>query len=62
MSSEKRLLKEKIRELEEKILFFENNWIDKSDLIKLETRNREIECKLDLEITHKQRIMVNYFN
>ncbi len=56
MGIENRMLKEKIRGQEEKISLLETTWIEKSTLNKVESRIRELECKLDLEVTQKQRL------
>ena len=55
LTIENRILKEKIREYEEKISYYENSWVDKSVLNKNESKIRDLECKLDLEVTHKTR-------
>ena len=59
LTIENRLLKEKIRELEEKVNYYENAYVDKSVLNKLESKLRDLECKLDLETTYKSRLQVN---
>ncbi len=56
MGIENRMLKEKIRGQEEKISLLETTWVEKSTLNKVESRIRELECKLDLEGTQKQRL------
>lgn len=53
-----RILKEKIREMEEKVNYYENAYVDKSVLNKLESKLRDLECKLDLELSHKTRLQV----
>ena len=55
---ENRILKEKIREMEEKVNYYENAYVDKSVLNKLESKLRDLECKLDLELSHKTRLQV----
>jgi myosin-18 len=56
LTIENRILKEKIRELEEKVGFYESSWVDKMTLNKIEGKVRDLECKLDLETTHKHRL------
>ncbi len=55
---ENRILKEKIREMEEKVNYYENAYVDKSVMNKLESKLRDLECKLDLELSHKTRLQV----
>jgi archaellum component FlaC len=55
LTIENRILKEKIRENEEKLNYYENSWVDKTVVNKIESKIRDFECKLDLEITHKTR-------
>ena len=55
LTIENRILKEKIREHEEKLNYYENSWVDKTVLNKIESKIRDLECKLDLESTHKTR-------
>ena len=50
------MLKEKIREHEDKISIFESTWVEKTSLNKIESKIRDLEYKLDLESTHKTRI------
>ncbi len=57
LTMENRMLKEKIREMEEKIMNYESSWVEKSHVNKLECRIRELEGKYELESTHKQRLM-----
>jgi hypothetical protein len=52
------MLKEKIREMEEKISYYENSWVEKTTLSKLDAKIRDLECKLDLETTQKTRLQV----
>lgn len=51
-------MKEKIREMEEKVNYYENAYVDKSVMNKLESKLRDLECKLDLELSHKTRLQV----
>lgn len=55
ISAENRTLKEKIREYEDKICVFETTWVERCQITKLESRLRDLECKLDLETTQKIR-------
>ena len=55
LTIENRILKEKIRENEEKLNYYENSWVDKTVVNKIESKIRDFECKLDLETTHKTR-------
>lgn len=57
LTMENRMLKEKIREMEEKMMNYESSWVEKSHVNKLECRIRELEGKYELESTHKQRLM-----
>ncbi|CAF0906401.1 unnamed protein product, partial [Brachionus calyciflorus] len=56
LTIENRLLKDKIRELEEKCSSYETNCVDRTQLNKLENKQRELESKLDFEITHRNKI------
>ena len=56
------MLKEKIREMEEKICLYESSWIEKSSVNKFESKIRDLECKLDLEATHKTRVQVKIYD
>lgn len=58
MSVENRMLKDQIRELEEKVSFYENEWIDKAQVGKLESKLRDLECKYELECSLKTRLQV----
>lgn len=55
IGAENRALKEKIREYEEKMCVLETTWIEKCEYNKVESRLRDLECKLDLELTQKTR-------
>ena len=55
LTIENRILKEKIREHEEKINYYIDNYVEKSVVNKVESKIRDFECKLDLEVTHKTR-------
>lgn len=50
------MLKEKIREHEDKISIYESTWVEKTTFNKIESKIRDLEYKLDLEVTHKTRI------
>lgn len=56
LNIENRIIKEKLRDYEEKINIYETQWIDKSYVNKFESKIRELECKCDLEQTHKVRL------
>lgn len=56
MTVENRLLKEKIRELEEKCGYYESSCVDKSLLSKLEHKTRDLEGKLEFESTFRTRV------
>ena len=56
LGSDNRTLRERIRELEERLIAYEATWVERAALGKLETRCRELECKLELESVHKQRL------
>jgi myosin-18 len=55
LNIENRICQEKIREHEEKCAYYESSWVDKSEVAKVESKIRDLECKLDLETTHKTR-------
>jgi len=56
LNIENRILKDKLRELEDKSTYYESQWIDKSCVSKYESKIRDLECKLDLESTYKNRL------
>lgn len=56
LTVENRLLKEKIRELEEKCGYYESSYVDKTVVSKLEHKMRDLEGKLEFETTFKTRI------
>lgn len=56
LTVENRLLKEKIRELEEKCSYYESSCVDKTLVSKLEHKTRDLEGKLEFETTFKTRI------
>ncbi|RNA37443.1 unconventional myosin-XVIIIa, partial [Brachionus plicatilis] len=56
LSVENRMLKEKIREMEEKCSFYESSWIDRTESKKMENKLRELENKLEFESTHRIRL------
>ena len=56
LNIENRILKDKVHELEEKSSYYESQWIDKSCVSKYESKIRDLECKLDLESTYKNRL------
>jgi myosin-18 len=56
LTIENRILKDKLRELEEKTSYYETTWIDKACVSKFESKIRDLECKLDLEMTYKSRV------
>jgi hypothetical protein len=60
LTVENRLLRERIRELEEKCGCFENDYVDKTQLSKLEHKMRDLESKLEFETTFKTRLQVSY--
>ena len=55
LTVENRLLKEKAREMEEKISHFENFWVDKAVLNKIESRLRDAENKHEFEQTQRSK-------
>ena len=55
LTIENRILKDKLRELEEKTNYYETEYVDKTCVGKYESKIRDLECKLDLEITYKNR-------
>lgn len=56
LTVETRLLKEKCRELEEKCSYYESSYVDKTHVSKLEHKMRDLEGKLEFEVTFKMRI------
>lgn len=56
LTIENRILKEKVRELEDKVSYYETSWVDQTELNKIENRTREFESKLEFEVTHKTKI------
>ncbi len=56
---ENRLLKEKKREMEEKISNFENFWVDKATLNKIESKLRDTENKYEFEQTQKSKFQAS---
>lgn len=53
---ENRMLKEKIRSYEEKISLLETTRVEKSTVNTIESKIRDLEGKLDLEVTQKTRL------
>jgi hypothetical protein len=58
---ENSLLKDKVRAMEEKINNYENFWIDKTILNKLESKLRDYENKLEFEQVQKNKLQVNNY-
>jgi hypothetical protein len=47
--------------MEEKVNYYEDAYVDKSVVNKLESKLRDLECKYDFEAKHKIRIQVSFF-
>nr|XP_022342426.1 unconventional myosin-XVIIIa-like isoform X2 [Crassostrea virginica] len=58
LSSDRERLKQEIADLQLKIQNFEDNTVDKSAVGRLESKIRDLENKLDLEISQKHRLEV----
>ena len=46
--------------MEEKVNYYEDAYVDKSVVNKLESKLRDLECKFDFEVKHKTRIQVSF--
>lgn len=53
---ENRMLKDKLRGMEEKCSFYESSWVDRAQLNKMENKLREVENKLEFENMHLIRL------